>query len=245
MKSLKIGVVEDDAIISDLINMNLHDMGYETCLPAMSYSDAIVMMEQERPDMMVLDIRLQGNLDGIDVAKLSNEKFKIPFIFLSANTDEATLERAKETRPLTFLPKPFNKEVLYTTLEIAFSQLNENESPKALSKSAETAAGERVVFLKDGIQFRRVKLHEVLFINSEQNYLNIHFSERRKMVVRAVLSDFLEQYAYPDFMRIHRSYAVNIAQIESFNREELLIGEHTIPLANSYRDEFLSRMGVG
>ena len=245
MKSLKIGVVEDDAIISDLINMNLHDMGYETCQPAMSYSDAIVMMEQERPDMMVLDIRLQGHLDGIDVAKLSNEKFNIPFIFLSANTDGATLERAKETRPLTFLPKPFNKEVLYTTLEIAFSQLNENETPKNQSKSIEKFTEERVVFLKDGIQFRRVKLHEVLFINSEQNYLNIHFSEKRKMVVRAVLSDFLEQYAFPSFMRIHRSYAVNLKQIESFNREELIIGEHTIPLASSYRDEFLTRMGVG
>lgn len=244
MKSLKIGVVEDDAIIADLIVMNLQSMGYETCQPAMSYSETIAMIENERPDLLILDIRLQGSLDGIDVAKVIDEKFQIPYIFLSANTDGATLERAKETKPLTFLPKPFNKEVLYTTLEIAFSQLNEKSSSTLTSKTEAHTFDQQVIFLKDGSQFRRVSLPDVLYINSEQNYLNIHLIEKRKLVIRAVLSDFLEQYPFPSLMRVHRSYAVNLRQVESFNREELTIGEHTIPLASTYRDEFMSRMGV-
>jgi two-component system, LytTR family, response regulator LytT len=243
MKPLKIGVVEDDAIIADLIVMNLQAMGYETCTPSMSYSETIAMVEEENPDLLILDIRLQGSLDGIDVAKVINEKFKVPFIFLSANTDAATLERAKETKPLTFLPKPFNKEVLFTTLEIAFSQLNEHSS-RQLHKSSEPNKVDQVVFLKDGSQFRRVRLPDVLYINSEQNYLNIYLNEKRKLVIRAVLTDFIEQYPYPGLMRVHRSYVVNLDQIESFNREEIIIGEHTIPLASTHRDEFMSRMGV-
>ena len=247
MKALRIGVVEDDVIIQDLIVSHLQSLGYETTEPALSYSEAINMLEKEKPDLLLLDINLMGKMDGIDVAKVAREKFNTPFIFLSANTDAATVERAKEVQPLTYLPKPFTKEVLYTTIEIAFSQLNTRNS--ATNNSIETNSHaqipeQRFIFIKDGHQFKKVNLHDVLWIESEQNYLNIHLGGKKKLVARATLNDFLEQSAFTSFLRIHRSHAINLDKVESLDKSDVMIDGFKIAIAPANRDELMRRLGV-
>ena len=112
MSVLKIGVVEDELIIARTIMSTLDDLGYAHCGPAMNYTEAMEMLEQQKPDLLLLDIQLSGKKDGVDVAKQLNEQYHLPFIFLTANSDGETIERAKKVRPPAYIVKPFTSDQL-------------------------------------------------------------------------------------------------------------------------------------
>ncbi len=96
MSALKIGVVEDELVIARTILGTLEELGYSYCGPAISYTEAIEMLESNKPDLLLLDIQLSGKKDGIDVAEKVNELYPMPFIFLTANSDAETIDRAKK-----------------------------------------------------------------------------------------------------------------------------------------------------
>ena len=100
MKSnIKIGIVEDELIIAEKINMILGDLGYEVCETVTNFTDAIKLINSDKPDILLLDIQLAGEKDGIDIAQHMRKYYNVPFIFLTANSDDLTLARAKEVRP--------------------------------------------------------------------------------------------------------------------------------------------------
>src|ERR1700739_3345206 len=121
MSVLKIGIVEDELVIGRTILNTLDELGYQHCGPAINYTEAIEMLERDRPDLLLLDIQLSGKKDGIDVAEKLNELYHIPFIFLTANSDGDTIERAKKVKPNAYIVKPFTREELFAAIEIAFS----------------------------------------------------------------------------------------------------------------------------
>ena len=86
MSKIKIGVVEDELIIADSICSTLRQLGYDTTEPATSYTEALSMIENEKPDLMLLDINLAGSKDGIQLAAEIKARYDLPFIFLTANT---------------------------------------------------------------------------------------------------------------------------------------------------------------
>src|ERR1700748_3650093 len=128
MDKIKIGIVEDEVIIAEGINSTLKQLGYAVAEPACNYTEALTMMAEEKPDLMLLDITLNGSKDGIDLAWKIKELYNIPFIFLTANADAATVKRAKETEPPAYLVKPFNKDELYASIEICLHNFSQQQS---------------------------------------------------------------------------------------------------------------------
>src|SRR5436190_6769504 len=127
MDKIKIGIVEDEAIIADSLSHTLQQLKYDVAEPVASYSQALEMIESEKPDLLLIDIHLSGSKDGIDLAWKIKEDYDLPFIFLTANADAATVERAKNTEPPAYLVKPFNKDDLYTSIEICFHNYNKRK----------------------------------------------------------------------------------------------------------------------
>ncbi len=115
----KILIVEDQFIEANNLQMILEKTGYIVCGIARSVLIALDMIENEKPDMVLLDIFLQGNLTGIDLAKKLREK-NIGFVYLSANSNKKTLDEAKVTRPYGFLVKPFREKDILVMLDIAW-----------------------------------------------------------------------------------------------------------------------------
>src|SRR3984885_8608429 len=128
MSVLNIGIVEDELVIARTILSTLDELGYSHCGPAINYTEAMEMLEHQRPDLLLLDIQLAGKKDGIDVAQKLNELYQVPFIFLTANSDAETIDRAKKVRPHAYIVKPFTKEELFAAIEIAFSNFTGNGS---------------------------------------------------------------------------------------------------------------------
>ena len=133
MTETRILIVEDSRIIALNLQRSLEELGYQVCGSVPSGEEAIVRAGESRPSLILMDIILQGQLDGIDTAGQIKLLYDIPVVYLSAQYDDTTLARAKVTQPFGYLVKPFEERVLHTTIELALYQyalekrLQENE----------------------------------------------------------------------------------------------------------------------
>ncbi|TAE17307.1 MAG: DNA-binding response regulator [Bacteroidetes bacterium] len=232
MVNVRIGIVEDDALIAESIGQLLLNLGYDVLEPVASYIDAVKLIEQHRPDFMILDIRLgEGKTEGIRLAELINQKYLIPFIFLTANADKLTVDKAKATAPKAFLVKPFTKADLYATIEVA------------ISKHSAIATYNTIpfLFLKVGDRFKKVFETDIVYIESNHVYLDIH-TKTEKIVIRSTVDEFLKQLSSHRFCKISRSYIVNLYYVDSFNNESVWIKDKVFPLSKSHQQTLISNM---
>src|ERR1700712_3721751 len=155
MKTLKVGIVEDELVIARTIVNTLDELGYSCSGPAINYTEAMEMLENNLPDLVLLDIQLSGKKDGIDVAQKINEIYRLPFIFLTANSDAETIDRAKKVKPHAYIVKPFTREELFAAIEIAFSNFT---GTVADTKAGQVASyhTKDYMFVKDGYVFRKI-----------------------------------------------------------------------------------------
>ena len=243
MSVLKIGIVEDELVIARTIVSTLEELGYSHCGPAINYTEAMEMLEQNKPDLLLLDIQLSGKKDGIDVAQKLNELYPVPFIFLTANSDAETIDRAKGVKPHAYIVKPFTKEELFASIEIAFSNFTGNRPDKKLEEVASWHTKE-FMFVKDGYVFRKIFFNETLYLESDANYVTLHLESQKKVIVRSTLNDFIEQINQKIFIRVHRSYSVNINKIEDIFPTEISVKGVKIPIGKSYREELFKLLGI-
>ena len=243
MSLLKIGIVEDELVIARTILSTLDELGYSHCGPAINYTEAMQMLEHDKPDLLLLDILLSGKKDGIDVAQKLNELYQIPFIFLTANSDAETIDRAKKVKPHAYIVKPFTKEELFAAIEIAFSNFTGNHSNASLAKASSFHAKD-YMFVRDGYVFRKIYFDELLYIESDANYITLHLKLQKKVLVRSTLNDFAEHIDQKFFLRIHRSYSVNINLIDDIFPTEISIQGFKIPIGKSYKEELYKALGI-
>lgn len=122
MTKKKILVVEDETLVAMDIKNSLKLLGYMVPAVAVSGEEAVIKAQEIQPDLILMDIRLKGEIDGVTAARLIRTKWNIPVVYLTAYSDELTLERAKITQPFGYLLKPFEEEELRVTIEIALSR---------------------------------------------------------------------------------------------------------------------------
>ncbi|WP_207456721.1 response regulator [Azospirillum sp. SYSU D00513] len=125
-RRLRLLVVEDEAIPALLMEQTLTALGYEVCDIADSESSALQAVEQHRPDLILMDIRLAEGSDGIDTATKARTHYGVPSLFMTAHSDPATRARAESAKPLGFLLKPYSREQVQETLARAVERLGEN-----------------------------------------------------------------------------------------------------------------------
>lgn len=119
MSTIKVLVVEDEPAIAKYIENALRGSKYTVTAIAFDYEAALYELEQDTPDVVFLDINLDGEKDGIDLAEAINARYALPFLFITSYSNTRTIERVKLTRPIGYLLKPFTEEELMSTLEIA------------------------------------------------------------------------------------------------------------------------------
>ncbi len=118
----KILIVEDESIVAMALKDTLQSFGYTVVGTAIRGTDAIRLANETWPDLILMDIRIQGAMDGIETAERINAFYDIPVIFLTAYSDDGTLSRAIKTRSYGFLTKPFNERELYSNIEMAINK---------------------------------------------------------------------------------------------------------------------------
>jgi CheY-like chemotaxis protein len=120
MPKIKVLVVEDESLVAKDIHNMLRGQGYEVVGVLSTGEEALRVMPEAKPDLVLMDIVLKGEMDGIAAAERIWEDHSVPVIYLTAYADETTLSRAKITEPFGYILKPFDERELQTTIEMAF-----------------------------------------------------------------------------------------------------------------------------
>ncbi len=115
-------IVEDDDIIARVEEWRLKNLGYGVSGRARTGAEAMELVGKSKPDLVLMDINLKGDIDGIETAKLIKKGFNIPVIYVTSHSDGPTLERAKATRPDGFINKPFDDKDLRVAIELAMKK---------------------------------------------------------------------------------------------------------------------------
>lgn len=239
----RILIVEDEMIIGANISLQLTSLGYEVSGIVPRGEEALVHIRQNKPDIVLLDIQLKGNLDGVQTAQLMQKDFDIPIIYLTANSDDANFNRAKATNPQAFISKPFKKLDLKHAIELVLNRLK----PAAETEEEALPADDSPFVLNDSIFIRhqekmiKVNIPDILFIEAERNYCRI-FAKGKEYLLVMTLKEMDEKLPPQHFLRVHRSFIVNVAQIEEIAASHLVIGKKAIPVSAELRKQLLQRI---
>lgn len=244
-QSIKILIVEDNVIIADDMQSMLEEIGYEIVDNVIVYEQAEEVLKNNHVDLVLIDIILASDKTGIDLGKHIREKYNIPFIFVTSNSDRATVENAKTVKPNGYLVKPFEQQDLYTSIEIALSGFNYDEKPGVREFSDDKPLSSSVlkdsIFVKKQHLYYRIQFEDIRFIKADNVYLEVNTVDK-KFLVRSPLKDYLEKLPANKFYRAHKSYIVNVDHIDAINSKDIMINNTLIPISKEFKEFIISSM---
>ena len=238
---IKILVVEDEMIIGAKISMQLTTLGYEVTGILPRGEEAILHVQQNKPDIILLDINLKGNLDGIATALKIQQVAEIPIIYLTANSDEATFNRAKATKPAAFISKPFKQLDLQRAIELTISRMAEKDTgaqPEMTSGEEQPFILSDRIFVRHKEKMVKIMIADILYIEADRNYSRI-FTAQKEYLLSITLKTIEEKLPSRLFLRIHRSYIINITHVDEVAESHVMIAQKPIPLSAGLKENLL------
>lgn len=215
--ALRLLIVEDEFITLDSLRAALDSMGYNVVGDAMTVEEAKDILAKTTVDMVILDINLRGEHQGIELGRYINKHYGVPFIYLTAYDDPATIQLAADTAPFGYLVKPCTPAAIHAALKVAVAR----------TRAAEPEAS---LFLKDNNNFFRVNATDILYVEAFRNYLEIHVAAEKR-VVRSTLKGLEEKLPEGMFFQPHRSFLVNTAKVTAYRDGELHLGAARVPVS--------------
>jgi len=241
-EAIKILIVEEDMVIGANISLQLTKLGYETSGIVPGGEEALLHIKQNQPDIILMDIQLKGTLDGIETAKEMQKEFNIPIIYLTTNTNDVHINKAKATNPVTFITKPFKKKDLKHAIELASTKIKTNGTAIATSTDIEsTLVLNDRIFVRNHERMIKIFIKDILYIIAERNYTRI-FSKDKEHLLVMTLKDLDKKLPIEHFLRIHRSYIINLSQVDEVAGTHVVIANKAIPLSKSLRGNLLNRL---
>ncbi len=250
---ISILIVEDEGIVALALEDTLQSEGYHVCGIADNGREALHFAENEDIDLVLLDIHIKGDWDGIETARRLTALRDIPFIYLTAFSDSETLDRAKETSPAAYLIKPCQSRNLLVAIDIALHNFAFRKSPAtpvvSFSRDGDTPEIKQkesilcfndAIFIKQNYKFIKVNVHDIYYFEAQNNHTYIATKDK-SFVVRYPLNLVIDKLDQPHFVRVHRSYAINMDHLDTFNNNSVFLKDHEIPLGRNYKDDFLQR----
>jgi DNA-binding LytR/AlgR family response regulator len=235
----RILIVEDEMLIAANISLDLSNLGYEVTGILPRAEEALIHIQQNRPDILLLDIQLKGKMNGIQLALKVKETMDIPIIFLTANSDEKHFELAKEAKPYAFISKPFKKLDLQRAVQLVESRIKEDQIPKTERKPIEVLEG--YVFIRDNEKMIKLAIAEIEYIEAERNYCRIYTTTKDHLLV-ITMKELESKLPSHPFVRIHRSFIVNLTHIAEVTSQNLTIKGRTLPISKTSKEELLQRI---
>lgn len=242
MRKIKILIVEDEIIVAKDIAYYLEELGCEVVDILMEGEAAVEYMLKNQADIILMDIMLKGNLDGIQTVQLIKEHRDIPIIFLTANTDDRSFQLAKTTKPYGFIEKPFKPKRLVRTVELLIEQIVENYSTEEIDSDNQFVLSDRI-FVRDNGKMKKIFLDEIKYIEADGSYCNI-ITKTKKHLITANLLKIEEKISSSFFMRVHRSYIINLNHIDGIQDSYVEMEDCTIPISRKYINAFMNKVNV-
>ncbi|TAF67974.1 MAG: DNA-binding response regulator [Flavobacterium sp.] len=246
MDTINILIIEDTPEESSALSKVLLENNYNIVGVARTFKDALTLFYSLKVDIAIIDVFLDGKPDGIAFAEAISivPNAVKPFVFLTSSQDRQIFERAKLTKPFSFLMKPFNAlEILYA-IEMAVEKFYA-QSQVFQSEEQDTVVSHEYLFIKKKNALKKVALKDILYIEVEERYCNI-ITEKEKFVILISLTKISGLLNPNEFIKTHRNYLVNVNKIEEIILADNLIivqGGHKVNLSDTYKD-FIKKMNI-
>ena len=238
-QAVKILIVEDEMIIAANISLQLSKLGYEVTGIVSRGEDAVNHVIENQPNIVLMDINLKGSLDGIETAQRLSSISKVAIIYLTANTDDIHFNRAKSTRPSAFIAKPFKKRDLQRAIELTCESLTPTD--KSDPEPDHELMLEDRIFVRHNDKMVKVLLQDIAYLEADRNYCRI-FTANRTYLLVSTLKKIEDKLPDKHFIRVHRSYIINLTHIGEVATSHLAIAGKVIPLTKAAKDELLTRL---
>jgi two-component system, LytTR family, response regulator LytT len=246
---INILVTEDESIVRKDIERCLGNLGYNVIASADNGEEAISLAMKHKPDLALMDIMIKGEMSGIAAAEEIKRNMDIPVVFLTAYADESTLNEAKMAEPHGYILKPFKDVDIQTAIEMALHKHGKEREMKQetefLRSMAEHKEDSDVIFVKNRSRLVRVKNEDLLFVEALKDYVVVH-TRSESYTIHSTMKDVETKLGGKDFIRVHRSFIVNIDAIESIKYAMITIEgmDKEIPVGGSYKDSLAERINL-
>jgi len=248
MSKINVLVVEDESIVSKDIQHSLKKLGYNVVGASATGEKAIELAATENPDIVLMDIMLKGEMNGIEAAGQIKTNQAIPIIFLTAYADELTLSKAKVTQPYGYILKPFKEIDLHTTIEMAIYKhskeqevIKERDLLYSLVDNKENTKDH--IFVKSNSKLIKLKTVDIYYIEALKDYVVIHMLDKR-YTIHSTMKDIEQKMGKEEFLRVHRSYIIRLDKIATIEHPNLSLEniEKMIPIGGSYREYLVKKI---
>lgn len=247
MNNIKILIVENEILIAQHISGYLEKLNYVISGIARTGEDALKIVEEHSPDIVLMDIELDGELDGIDTAALIQKRNIVPIIYLTKFDDSRILKRVKKNMPAAYLIKPFKNSDVRNAIEIAINNIGKQSNTKvnketSFEKSFDNhqakndlkldTLNNRIFYKKSTRQYNRLFISDIVYLEAD-NTTTIAHTITGHYNLPLNLKNTLLKLDGTSILRIHRQYAVNIDYISQVNGNEVTL-EYIIPQKNKH-----------
>jgi len=236
---MKIILVEDNLVQQDLIDMYVQDCGHEIIATYASAEEAEIGISEKKPNLILIDINLEGQKSGIDLANKIKSQWTIPIIFITSQTEFEILNKAVKHNPIDILIKPIQFEQLKASLMLADSKMSGGKKPGEIAKFS---IKDDILIFKNGHLYERALISDLLFVESMGNYFSLCFKSG-KVALKGTLTNIESALPESKFARINRSVIVSLSRIKSFNQKRIFMdnGKEFV-LSKKMSDELMNKL---
>lgn len=250
MSNVKVLLVEDDPSYAIELQMLVDQLGYEVLATVDNADDVFKALEKEKPDLILMDIQIKGEISGIDVAKrIEHENINI--IFITSFDDKERFAEANSTKHFGYIVKPFNHLTLESAIEVALMNSIQHEEEIEEEETEEKMDWEEDLILRDFVfikkrnRLEKVAINDIQYLESDGNYCIIT-TEHKKFILKMSLKKASEIFSSHDFLRVNKSSIVNMNEVSSIilSDNQMILKNKVFPIGKRYKAKVIKRLKI-
>lgn len=231
-------IVEDDLSFAVELEMLVEEIGYNVAARVDNSSDALEMLFSDNIDFVLMDIDIKGKLNGIEIGQ-KTRYLNIPILYITSMGDDQHYEAAQKSNMAGYLVKPIDKYSLRTAVDLAVNNILLSQKGKYAENTSDEFLFEQFLFFKKNRIYHKVNIEDIAIIEGADDYVQVHLQNGDKFLSRKTIRAMEKLLFYKKFMRVHRSYMIQIRLIESidFQNQKLFINGFEIPISRNRKKE--------
>lgn len=240
-KSYKIYLIEDNINLSENILEILEIQGYKVMGTSDNAEEVTSKEKLEQVDLFLIDIRLKGKKSGIELAEEIRKNYKSPIVFITSSSGTNIIQKVKHLNPDGYIIKPFTTESLITIIELAIENYKFKQGKDPNYIKANLTKDE--IYIRENGWLKKLYIKDILWIKADGTYTHIN-CDNKKFTLRLTVKQFIEQLQSTNFIRVHKSYIVNLKKVEALNANSIIIKGEEIPIGKTYYKELISALNT-
>ncbi len=235
----RIGVLEDDALIAETLEDILETLGHQVIFLVDNGAELITNATKGEAELLLLDIQVKGDMDGVETAEALGKVSDIPYVFTTAFADDDTLVRVKKTAPYGYVVKPYGIKEIQAVIQVAMLNHQNRNKPNSLLNEVEA----NHLFARVNGRLQKIDFNDLLYAEAQGDYVLLK-TEQTSYLVHFTMRILLSKLPTDKFLQVHRSYIVNLAKIESLEDNSLVLHTKHIPVSKGHMPALLDRLNL-